>query len=289
MVRIGVNTPLMKETIAEFGAYEAFRKVSEIGFKYYELSQYEMNKENVDALLAAQADFGIRVRSVSADVEPLEGLHFKRQNLVDDFDEIVETCRKLDCRHVRTFLIGGRTFADLGALREYADKFEAAAVKLASVGMDYSYHPHNFEYCKLDGKVALRHFRDMTKETKFELCTFWIQTGGLDSASLIREFGSTGRVTVAHLKDYRTAVMTPEIHKRMMENPGAGVLFSLIQFAEAGEGNLDIPGIIAACDEVGTEYIFLEQDQHYGRSELDILKTDWDNLCAMGFENRMRD
>ena len=39
MLKIGVNTPLLKESIAEIGIYDTLKWVAEIGYHYIEVSQ----------------------------------------------------------------------------------------------------------------------------------------------------------------------------------------------------------------------------------------------------------
>lgn len=288
MLKIGVNTPLLKESIAEIGIYETMRKVSDMGYHYIEISQIALSPENVKEFKRAQDDFGIQVCSVSVDVEPqpVTPDRVRKMNVRDDFEQIVEACKILGCTHARTFIIGTDDFSSEKNIKSFAARMDAAAKKLEAEGIDYSYHPHNFEYAKHNGKIGMRIMKDSSEILKFELCTYWIQAGGLDSERLIREFGKNGRISILHIKDYRIAPITGDMFTAPGSN-GAGLLRDIIQFAEAGEGNLDIPGIIQAGDDVGAEYIFLEQDQHYGRSEFEILQTDYDNLCAMGYRDRM--
>ena len=58
-----------------------------------------------------------------------------------------------------------------------------------------------------------------------------------------------------------------------------------IQFAEVGEGNLDIPAIIDAGLETGAQYFLVEQDEQYGVDPLQCLKTSAENLRAMGYSD----
>lgn len=81
-----------------------------------------------------------------------------------------------------------------------------------------------------------------------------------------------------HLKDYRIyfpdGQPTPEIfHKEQC-----------IQFAEIGEGNLDMKAIIEASVEGGAIYLPIEQDQTYGKDPFDCIRTSVKNICDMGFE-----
>jgi len=290
MVKIGVNFPLLKETIAQVGVYEALRLAHQIGFHYFELSQFELSPSNVAELMRAQQDFGLDIAALSVDIEPMPDLlgGNPRLNVTENLDQIVEICQSLHCRHCRTFLYGSSEFGTPEGIETYSRKFDEAARLLGTRGLDYSYHGHNFEFAKLNGKIGLRIMRDLTSTMKFEICSYWVQSGGFDTGKILREFGADGRVSICHLKDYRIAPLTDEfLAAHYAPDHPRTLLTDVLQFAEAGEGNLDIPDIIAACDEIGAEYIFLEQDYLYGRTELEVLKTDYDNLCAMGYKDRM--
>ena len=54
------------------------------------------------------------------------------------------------------------------------------------------------------------------------------------------------------------------------------------RFAEIGEGNLNWPAILAAAQEVGVEWYFVEQDRCYGRDPFESLAISYRNLVAMG-------
>ena len=62
-----------------------------------------------------------------------------------------------------------------------------------------------------------------------------------------------------------------------------GNFTNIVQFAEVGEGTLDMPAIIQAGLEGGGEYFLVEQDDCYGRDPFDSLKISHDNLVKMGF------
>ena len=145
MLKIGVNTPLLKESIAEIGIYDTLKWVAEIGYHYIEVSQVPINPETVKEFRRAEDDFGIQVCSISVDAEPEpqtpDGA--RKMNVRDDLEAIAEACRILGCKHCRTFSAGTDDFATEENVRKYAKKMDEAAERLATVGLDYSYHPHN--------------------------------------------------------------------------------------------------------------------------------------------------
>jgi len=55
------------------------------------------------------------------------------------------------------------------------------------------------------------------------------------------------------------------------------------RFCEIGEGNLDWPSILQACEETGVRWYSIEQDQETpGRNIFESIKVSFDNLKAMG-------
>ena len=57
-----------------------------------------------------------------------------------------------------------------------------------------------------------------------------------------------------------------------------------VQFAEVGEGTLDMGAIIEQSLSSGARYFFVEQDDLYGRDVFDCLKTSYDNIVKLGYE-----
>ena len=95
-------------------------------------------------------------------------------------------------------------------------------------------------------------------------------------------------IRLVHLKDYRIGEMPiPEGGVDFTSKEGMMKFMSnftnIVQFAEVGEGTLDMPAIIQAGLEGGGEYFLVEQDDCYGRDPFDSLKISHDNLVKMGF------
>ena len=106
----------------------------------------------------------------------------------------------------------------------------------------------------------------------------------MDPIKFINQYA--GRIRLLHLKDYRIAPMKePEVDFNTREGMMAAyaAMNEIVQFAEVGEGTLDIPGCIEAGLAGGSEYFLVEQDLSYGRDPFDCLKTSYDNLVKMGY------
>ena len=110
---------------------------------------------------------------------------------------------------------------------------------------------------------------------------FRSQRGGVNPLEWIKKL--EGRTKIIHIKDYRIAQTFD------MSGGVAGIMRAMadvVEFAEIGEGNLDIKSIIDLAEETGVEHIFIEQDNTYGRDPYDSLEISARNLRSLGYEDR---
>ncbi|CAM4222353.1 sugar phosphate isomerase/epimerase [Paenibacillus alkaliterrae] len=278
--KIGVQMMMLKGKVEEQGVYETMRKLDELGYHCVEISQIPMTAENVSEFKRAAADFDIKIASMSAALEPMmPGM--PGETLTNDFDKIVNDCKTLDCNFLR---IGMLPFSLMGSkekIMEFIEKAEIMAERLAEHGIELYYHNHHIEFQKYDGEYLLDIIKNSTTKLGFELDVHWIQRAGVNPIELIKEYA--GRISLIHLKDYRIG----QLDLSDIDFKDMGKFFqkftNLIEFAEVGEGNLDIKGIIEAGLESGAQYFLVEQDDVYGRDPFDCLKTSGDNLRKLGY------
>ena len=155
---------------------------------------------------------------------------------------------------------------------------------MAEHGIDLYYHNHHFEFARHGGKYLMDIIKENTSRLGFELDIHWIHRGGVDPIKFINQYA--GRIRLLHLKDYRIAPMKePDVDFNTKEGMMAAyaAMNEIVQFAEVGEGTLDIPACIEAGLAGGSEYFLVEQDLSYGRDPFDCLKTSYDNLVKMGY------
>ncbi len=185
------------------------------------------------------------------------------------FDEIEEDIEKVIANHKLWKCsypgIGGmpqqyRSAGKEGFL-EFARRAEKAAQRFEDAGMHFVYHNHSFEFVKYDGKPGLQLLMENTRMLQFELDLFWVQAGGGFPLEWIKKV--QGRMDVVHFKEM-TGGAKPVV------------------MAPIGEGNMDWPAIMAACDEIGVKMAFIEQDNAVETDPLACMKTSHDNLVKMG-------
>lgn len=275
MARIGVQLSTVRPTIQEIGLYETLRELAKIGYHSIEVSQIALSPENIEILKKAKSEFGIDVVSLTARLSagPMGG-----ESLENDYTMLVNLCRELGCSMLRN---GSGPIYEIRSkeqILDYCRAVEPFVQRLKADGIDYFYHNHALEFAKFDGQYMLDIIRDNTS-MGFELDTHWILAGGLDPVKVIKEYA--GRIRLLHLKDYR--IVLPEEDMGELRKKGINPQRAAVQFAEIGEGCIDMKGCIEAGISGGAEEFLIELDRTYHRTPLESLKLCYDNLTNMGF------
>ncbi|OMF18512.1 sugar phosphate isomerase [Paenibacillus sp. FSL H8-0548] len=278
--KIGVQMMMLKGKVEELGVYETMKKLDELGYHCVEVSQIPMTEANVSEFKRACADFDIKIASMSAALEPMmPGM--AGETLTNDFDKIVSDCKTLDCNFLRIGMLPFNLMGSKDKIMEFIGKAEVMAERLDEHGIELYYHNHHIEFQKYDGEYLLDMIKNNTSKLGFELDVHWIHRAGVNPIELIKEYA--GRISLLHLKDYRIG----QLNVNELDFKDMGKFFekftNLIEFAEVGEGNLDMKGIIEAGIESGVQYFLVEQDDLYGRDPFDCLKTSGDNLRKLGY------
>lgn len=281
MAKIGVQAMMLKGAVEEHGAYEALRRVREIGYGAIEVSQIPMTTENVTELARAKDELGVEMAAISATVGPQV---VGNDSLSERFDKIVADARALDSTMIRIGMLPLASLASLDQVLEFCDEAERMAVRLRDEGIELHYHNHHVEFVKIDGTHLLDIIADRSPTVGLELDVHWLQRGGLDPQRAIA--ARAGRVSMVHLKDYRIGHMPESVFEALSKGDRSAVydaFNAVVQFGEVGEGNLDWHGIIPTAVDAGARYLLVEQDLLYGRDVFDCLQTSYDNLQSMGF------
>lgn len=276
--KLALNMSMVKFYMWDNGPLATFRKVKEAGISYFELSQVNMTDAYIDQVLEASEQTGVQVIASSVNYLPLfpnpRGLDLER-----DLEQVIRFNKRLGVKYIRDSLMPSSCVRRKEGYYEAAEALNRYGKLLSEEGLHLYYHNHHFEFQKYDGKTGFEILVENTdpRYVGFEPDVHWIQRGGCSPVEWIQRL--SGREDLVHLKDYR--ISFPDVA------PSPDLLHheQCIQFAEIGEGNLDMPAIIRASLEGKARYLPIEQDQCYGRDPFDCLKTSVENLCAMGFSD----
>ena len=178
----------------------------------------------------------------------------------EDVDRCIAYHKALKCEYAGTGSMP-RHFVERGeeGFVDFAKRASKVAEKLQDAGQHFLYHNHAFElahYSKGRGLEIL--FNETSPAFQFEIDVFWIQAGGMNPIDWIHKVA--GRMDVVHFKDMKPTCTITEI----------------------GNGNLDWPKIMAACDEIGVKYAFIEQDNAVESDPLNCMKISHDYLAPLG-------
>ena len=233
------------------GVAETFAKVAKIGYTAIQISGFGPVDMKEVSRLARES--GLTVAAT----------HVGWPRFLKDLDAVIEEHKALGCVHPAIGGLPGEYRTPEGIDR-FTGELAPVAERLAAEGMDFSYHNHNHELVRVGETtwLAMLYGKADPKALKAEIDTYWIQAGGADPAQWITD--CAGREPLCHFKDM---IVTREREQR---------------FAEIGEGNLNWPAIVKACEEGGVEYALVEQDNCYDRDPFDSLGISYRNMKAMG-------
>ncbi|WP_207586550.1 TIM barrel protein [Halomontanus rarus] len=154
---------------------------------------------------------------------------------------LVDACRALDVDRVVLGYLGPDHFESADAAEETADLVSGFVETLADYELELLYHNHAHEFVDVgDGRTAFDVFLEHVDDRlQFELDVGWVGTGGQDPATVLADLGD--RTPVVHVKD--------------MHFDGEA------DFADLGEGDLDLAEILSVAFEQDVEWAIYEHDE----------------------------
>ncbi len=226
-----------------------------IGINLYSLRQFAQTPPDIAQTLHKVKQIGYDFVQVSGlgPIDPKElrkildseGLgvcatHMAYPDFRDKMDEVIEKHHILGCKNAALGSLPLELRNRAGFAR-FAKEGSDFGAKLAKAGLTFSYHNHSFEFEKFDGRTGMEIIYEESDARLLcaEVDTYWVQNGGGDPVAWIRRL--KGREPLVHLKDM-------------------SVVEGKVVFGEVGEGNLNWPGILAACKEAGVQWYIVEQD-----------------------------
>jgi len=228
---------------------QTLRKVKQIGYSAVELAG--LGKIEAGELAAMLRGEGLSCC----------GFHVPMERLRADPREVMADLRLWNCSLLAVPGCWGKTLTDF---EKFALELSALAEQFAAAGMRLGYHNHSHEFVRHDGRAPLNLLLEkLSPKAWFEIDTYWIAHGGGDPIQWIGKVA--GRIPCVHLKD--------------MAIDSDGKQF----MAEVGEGNLNWPGILAACHAAGTQWMVVEQDV-CRRDPFESVAMSLKNLRGMGLD-----
>ncbi len=127
-------------------------------------------------------------------------------------------------------------------------------------GITMLYHNHWFEFSVENGILGIeKMFNAMPASyvgTEFDMG--WVSLVGIEPAYLLKR--NVGRVPIVHVKDFVNENVVPFDFGNGEDRPAPHQPKGT-EFRPLGQGSFDMPALLAAARDAGTEWIIVEQDQ----------------------------
>lgn len=260
----------------------ALAAVAEIGYRTVEIPSY-MGRS--PAQLRTLLDrYGLTCTAAHISMNPgtaaAPGLRGDLGRLIGDMQTLgathvyapamaVPTDMGLTARPDEGFAFISRVAEAMGADRwkRMADELSAIGARLASGGVGFGYHNHNFEFVRVGERTG---FDILVQESdprsvSIELDVGWAAAAGQDPVALFERY--SGRYTAIHMKDIKASTQ-PNTQLRM--DP-----------SDVGSGKLDWKRLLPAAHAAGVRNFFLEQEPPFATSRLDAARAGFAFLSAL--------
>jgi sugar phosphate isomerase/epimerase len=191
-------------------------------------------------------DNGLKTPSTHTDLNTLE----------TNMGPLAEAAHILGQKYVTLPAIPDEIRKTLEDYKRIADRFNKIGENAQKLGIKYGYHNHGYGIKPTaDGIVPLEIILKNTdpKLVFFEMDLFWTTAGGADPIDYLTRYSD--RYKMLHIKDMKA--------KKEFEGDGGNAAQWIPLFGNmttAGNGVLDLEGIIKKAHEIGIEHYFVEQD-----------------------------
>ncbi|WP_054954890.1 sugar phosphate isomerase/epimerase family protein [Paenibacillus dakarensis] len=232
MRRMGIGLQmytLREETAQDFRG--TLRKVAELGYEGVEFAGY--GDIPADEMKTILQELGLQ--AIGSHV----GLHLLREDLQKEIDYLKTIGAKyMMCPYV--------ALEDRSSAEDWRKLFvflEEVGTEVRKQGLVFGYHNHAFEFEDQVGNAfAYDALYEATspEAVQVEMDVCWIQYAGQDPLVYIPKYA--GRLPLLHLKDFS------------VDDQGE------MKTLELSQGNVNLPAVIKAASDAGTQWLIVEQD-----------------------------
>lgn len=258
------------------------------GAQLYTVRSYTQTIEDFTCTIQKIADIGykaVQLSAVSKQIKPEQireicdraGIsivltHSDPERILHDTDALIKEHDILGCNYIGLGCMPDK-YRTKEWLSHFISDFKEPAKKIAAAGKLFMYHNHNLEFEtfaaeNLPNAAPNRRILEYLlegfapDEMGITLDTYWVAAAGADVCDWISQMSN--RIPCVNLKDMKVKNWQPVM-------------------APVMEGNLNFSAIFHALEASNCKYMLVEQDDCYGESPFDCLKTSYENLANAGY------
>jgi sugar phosphate isomerase/epimerase len=232
-IPLGVQLYTVRDQ-AEKNLNQVLAQISKIGYQEVEL-YWNVYTHPAAELRRMIADNGLRAPSG----------HFNYEGLPGKLDY----AKELGVQYVVCPMLPEDMWTSADGFKKAAAQFNQWGEKVHSMGMQFGFHNHNYEFQKFGNVTG---FDILTQDTDpklvcLEMDCYWVTQAGQDPVAMLKKFGS--RIQLLHLKDRKAGFPTSQ-----SLNPTAE------HFTEVGSGTIDWKTLLGVAQQTGVKHYFVERD-----------------------------
>jgi sugar phosphate isomerase/epimerase len=189
----------------------------------------------------------------------------------DTLEEHVDYAAELGVEYMICPMLARPLWDSLDGFKQAAEHLNKAAAKARAAGLKFGYHPHNYEFKKLEGGRGFEVLmRELDPSVKLELDVYWAIEAGEDPLALMQKYRD--RLALIHIKDRK---------------PATGFTYSpfdphAAHYTEAGSGTIDWKAMLGEARRLGVKQYFVDQDGT-DLTEEESLRRNWNYLSQLSF------
>ena len=238
----------------------ALKAVSEAGYQYVEFAGfYGKTAAQINELLSR---YGLCAISV----------HQGYQEIINNDGGILDFLKEIGIKYSAVPYMAHEKHKGAADYEETILKYKKASENLKKYDIQMLYHNHDFEFNTYDGKYLNDWLIESVGVENIypELDTCWAKYAGVAPDKYILKY--SGKIPVVHLKDFTGNI---GLGRTQEENN--------FRLQPVGSGCQDWYSILEACEKAGTQYVIVEQDEHYGADPIMNIKKSRSFLEKAGY------
>ena len=250
---VGVQLYTVREQ-AEKDLNATLAHIAMIGFNEVE-TYWNVYTHPADKLRKMIVDNGMSIHSG----------HFDYDGLATKFDY----AKTLGVNYMICPMLPKDMWTSADGFKKAADQFNKWGEQAKSMGMQFGFHNHNYEFQKFGNETG---FDILTKNADpklvcLEMDCYWITQAGLDPVAMLKKYGS--RIQLLHLKDRMSGYPTSQ-----MLGPDAE------HITEVGAGTINWKAVLETAEQTGVKHYFVERDN--GKlPPFESLRVSYQNLSEI--------
>lgn len=253
----------------------ALKAVKEMGYDYVEFAGY----------------FGKTAEEVKSILDKYElkavSVHQGYEVFLENEKENIEYLKKIGVKYCAIPWMDREKHAGNTAFEKTVEEITKVGNALKENGIQLLYHNHDFEFKKYQDKFLLDWLYESIPEDvlQTEIDTCWVKYSGNDPVEYMKKY--KGRAEVLHLKDFVCKKFAGGPVYALIDNEGntgdePTREDNGFEFRTVGSGMQDFETILKAAEEIGVEYLIVEQDEWPTASALESAKQGREYLKTLG-------